>query len=369
MSSIKSREPPPIPRPSSSVLLISPTNQTLLLHRVHTSSSFPSAHVFPGGALSATHDGAIPPVDSPLRHRDGPAYRLAAVRETFEECGILLATSKLTGRLFTDVGDAEREAARKNVHAGTELFADVLERWGAVPDTEGLVPCSRWITPLGLPKRFSTMMYIYFLPVGSQSPTTRSPTSSSPDPDPDPDPRSTPADLGSASAPAIVIPHPTHDGGIEHTAARFLPAHSWLALARQNRIILFPPQFFLLHILSPYLSPRVTSPSSPPPSLSALQTERSRLLAFLAERSGAEPSFAEACVSPVVLGKGRDGSRTTVLGLASPGVEVGTGRSGFAEWVVMARFTGEGPRDVEVRRRAEVYDGDGGFGGKGSAVL
>ena len=90
-------------------------------------SSFASAHVFPGGALSKTHDGAIPDVNEPARHQDGPAYRLAAIRETFEECGILLAKSKTTGKLFTDISDEEREEGRRAVHSGTTKFTDLLE--------------------------------------------------------------------------------------------------------------------------------------------------------------------------------------------------------------------------------------------------
>ena len=119
----------------ASVLLISPTNQILLLHRVQTSSSFPSAHVFPGGTLSAKHDGEIPAPDSPLRHEDGEAYRLAAIRETFEESGILLAKNKKTGRLLTEVGDEEREEGRKAVHGGKVKFTEWLAEKGGVADT------------------------------------------------------------------------------------------------------------------------------------------------------------------------------------------------------------------------------------------
>jgi 8-oxo-dGTP pyrophosphatase MutT (NUDIX family) len=118
----------------SSVLLISPQNQILLLHRVQTSSSFASAHVFPGGALSAEQDGEIPPPESPLRHQDSRVYRMAAIRETFEECGILLAKDKKTGRLRADVSDEEREQGRRDVHGGKVKFGDLLERWGVEPD-------------------------------------------------------------------------------------------------------------------------------------------------------------------------------------------------------------------------------------------
>jgi 8-oxo-dGTP pyrophosphatase MutT (NUDIX family) len=343
-----------------SVLLISPTNQILLLHRVKKASSFASAHVFPGGALSKTHDGAIPDVNDPGRHQDGPAYRMAAIRETFEECGILLAKSKKTGKLFTDISDAEREEGRRAVHAGTTKFTSLLEKWGATPDTDSLIPFTRWVTPPNVPKRFSTQMYIYFLPLNSVSPTKKAAADG------------TPPGAGIAEEDELVIPNPTHDGGIEHTAARFLPPNKWIDLARQNRIILFPPQFFLTLMLAPYLSASVTSPSSPTPSPADLAAEREKVMDFLAKPrtydNEAEVSFAEACISPIVLGKGEYGEKsqdgvggvdkhTAVLVLDRPGKEVdeqGLGRRGIREWIVTTKFKGEGPRDVEVRRRGDV---------------
>jgi 8-oxo-dGTP pyrophosphatase MutT (NUDIX family) len=344
-----------IPRPSSSVLLISPQNQILLLHRVRTSSSFASAHVFPGGALSASHDGEIPLPDSPLRHQDGPMYRMAAVRETFEECGILLAKNKKTGRLFTEISDEEREEGRKGVHSGKVNFPDLLERWGAEADLESLIPFTRWITPPNVPKRFTTQMYLYFLPLST--------TLSS---------RSTPPSSGLSEESEIVIPNPTHDGGIEHTAARFLPPHKWISLARENRIILFPPQFFLTNLLAPYLSPTVTSASSPIPSLTELAKEREECMEFLSRKrlydGQEEATFAEACISPVVMGRGEYGQDaqdgigglgkdTAVLKLDFPGKEVesqGLGRKGLREWLVTTRFKRDGPRDVDVVRREDV---------------
>ncbi|KAF2748523.1 hypothetical protein M011DRAFT_466917 [Sporormia fimetaria CBS 119925] len=351
---------PAVPRPSSSVLLISPTNQILFLHRVKTSSSFASAHVFPGGALSAEHDGEIPAVDSPQRHEDGPAYRMAAVRETFEECGILLAKSRKTGKLLTGLSDEEREEGRRAVHGGKVAFRKLLDKWDAEPDTESLIPFTRWVTPPNVPKRFTTQMYLYFLPLGSVSPTKHAA------------PSSTPPSSGLAEEDEIVIPNPTHDGGIEHTAARFLPPNKWIDLARQNRIILFPPQFFLTLMLAPYLSPTVTSPSSPVPDTATLQLERERLLDFINKprtyHGEPEVSFAEACISPLVLGQGQYGENkqdgvggvdkhTAVLDLYNPGSEVkkqGLGRRGIREWVVTTKFKGEGPRDVDVRKRDDV---------------
>lgn len=122
-----------------SVILISPQNQVLLLHRVRTSSSFPSAHVFPGGNVSTFHDGQIPPSESEERHQDSEVYRLAAIRETFEESGILLARNNGFGRLL-EVEDGEREEGRRKVHAGEIEFTRWLAGKGGRADTGEPIP-------------------------------------------------------------------------------------------------------------------------------------------------------------------------------------------------------------------------------------
>ncbi|KAL1635454.1 hypothetical protein SLS58_010263 [Diplodia intermedia] len=302
LSQKKKKSPPSPPRPSSSILLLSPTNEVLLLHRVQTSSSFPSAHVFPGGNCEAFHDGEVP-ADADARHADGPAYRWAAVRECFEESGILLARREGEGDRLARVDEGERERARKEVHAGTRRFGDVLAGWGVAADVDNLVPFTRWVTPTNVPKRFTTQMYLYLMPLaapreGVTSATTTTTTKEGND-------ASLPLDRDHDHD-AAVIPLPTPDGGVEHTAARFLPAHAWLDAARAGDIILFPPQFFLLHLVAQHIKP---------------------------------PS---------------DGR--LVLALDKPGPELeGSGRrEGVRDYVVLVDFRKEGPRRVEVGLRDEV---------------
>ncbi|KMU80143.1 hypothetical protein CISG_08251 [Coccidioides immitis RMSCC 3703] len=153
-----------IPRPSSSVILISPKNEVLLLHRVKTSSSFPSAHVFPGGTISP-QDGDFPPAGHPDSHDEGIHYRRAAIRELFEESGILLAKNSITGQMIR-VNPAEREKGRHAIHMNETTFDQWLkgQDTAAVADTDPLVPFSHWITPQRNPRRFTTQMYLYFLP-------------------------------------------------------------------------------------------------------------------------------------------------------------------------------------------------------------
>ena len=114
----------------------------LLLHRVQTTSSFPSAHVFPGGNLDAFHDGAVPAADAADCHRDGPAYRLGVIRECFEESGILLARradDDDDAGAMVDLPAAQRDAARKRIHANELSFGDFLASVGAVAHTGACV--------------------------------------------------------------------------------------------------------------------------------------------------------------------------------------------------------------------------------------
>ncbi|MCJ1383550.1 hypothetical protein MMC17_006664 [Xylographa soralifera] len=330
-----------------SILLISPTNQILLLHRVQTSSSFPSAHVFPGGNLSAEQDGDIPSATNAQRHQDSTVYRVGAIRECFEECGILLA--KQAGRnVLLEVGDEERDQARRAVHAGKMRIREWVTEKGGVLDTgdlvsrsiyhkrftdsscaDGLIPFTRWITPPNLPKRFTTQMYIYFLPL-----------------------REAPSDTSTNALPTdseAMIAHPTSDGGIEHTTARFLPPSKWLDMARAGEVILFPPQFFLLHLLAPFFAPENGGGSL---SADELAQQRQRVVEFVA--SG-DPPWTDKCMSPTgLLWKKGDGR--VALGLDKPGLELeGRGRRGDEERVVLVEFGKGGPRRVEVAWRADVF--------------
>lgn len=134
MAAAKMKKEPAVPRPSASVLLVSPQNQFLLLQRVKQSSSFASAHVFPGGNVSTFHDGQMPEPDSPDRHVDSEIYRMAAIRETFEESGIILARNAGFGRLI-EVPEADREEGRTQVHSNKVKFEDWLASKGGKADT------------------------------------------------------------------------------------------------------------------------------------------------------------------------------------------------------------------------------------------
>ncbi|KAL1873545.1 hypothetical protein Daus18300_003908 [Diaporthe australafricana] len=334
-------------RPSSSIILLSPSNQVLLLHRVQTSSSFPSAHVFPGGNLSSFHEPPIPPPDSQERHHDSLAYRLAAVRETFEESGILIAKRSLEDDVLLVVPEAERENARKEIHGDRVKFTEWVEGGlGGTLCVDDLVPFTRWITPPNMPKRFTTQMYVYFMPLADSPRTT---------------------DSDGKAVDVDVVQTPTPDGGVEHTAATFADATDWLRRQSSGEIVLFPPQCYLLTLVAQIFDS--VSLESVGHDLEARYAAQRRALVDFVRRTptsseggaggkGLHPSalipWSEKVMSPHTLFM-RESDDRVVLGIDKPGPELkGSGAGGDFERVVLVKFAKGGPQDVEVRRRDEV---------------
>lgn len=176
-------------------------------------------------------------------------------------------------------------------------------------------------------------MYLYFLPL-AQAPSLSGAVDQS---------------GGTAGGRQAIIPAPTHDGGQEHTEARFLPAQTWIDMAQRGDIILFPPQLFLLHLIAPFLSGDQAT------SEAVLTEQRSKLRAFL---KTSEPPWGEKCISPIQFMKRKSDGRT-VLSLEKPGHELkGSGRKGETERVVLVNFRKEGPRNVEVVWRKDVLAGE-----------
>ena len=183
------------------------------------------------------------------------------------------------------------------------------------------------MTPAQVPKRYTTQMYLYFLPLSPSLSTTSSTGTPIP------------------TSHETVIPPPTHDGGIEHTAARFQPAATWLAAADSGSIILYPPQYTLLHLVSRFLPP-----SSSPQKHHDLAAQRTALLEFA---RGGEPPWAEVVTSPASEGRAEDGREVLSMRTLPPEL-VGSGRKGIAGLVLLVRMTKGGFRELEVRERGDV---------------
>jgi 8-oxo-dGTP pyrophosphatase MutT (NUDIX family) len=145
--------------------------------RRHIKSDFAAdVFVFPGGKVDPAdrdpgmaqycieHPGPEAADDSSLWR----ALRLAAVRELFEEAGVLLAAAA-DGGLVDMTADRERfEVYRREVHAGRMPLRDMAEREDLRYALDRLHPISHWITPPVLTRRFDTYFFLAHMPAGQE---------------------------------------------------------------------------------------------------------------------------------------------------------------------------------------------------------
>jgi 8-oxo-dGTP pyrophosphatase MutT (NUDIX family) len=151
---------PAEPRPAATILLLrdEPAFEVLMVKRHHQIDFASGALVFPGGkthagdedpawAERATGWDGLDPVQRVLR--------IGAIREAFEEAGILLAT-RPDGGPFADACDP---AVRQAVDRGERPFLDVVRELDVRLSLDALAVFARWITPVMMPKRFDTWFY------------------------------------------------------------------------------------------------------------------------------------------------------------------------------------------------------------------
>lgn len=165
------------PRPASTVVLIRERNdglQVYLLKRSTRSSFFPGLYVFPGGSVDSEDRGEdfwLKHVDldrKGIENRFGKdpdveetlPYGLAAIRETFEEAGLLLAR-KADGTLLNTASSCERRSAGK-LKKGWLRQRVVEEGWVLL--LSQLLGWSHWITPVAFRPRFDTRFFFALLP-------------------------------------------------------------------------------------------------------------------------------------------------------------------------------------------------------------
>lgn len=148
--------------------------------RRHVRSDFAAdVYVFPGGkvdpedadpALLRWVEGHPSPENQPEGAEVWRALRLAAVRELFEEAGVLLAVRKDGAVVRLDDADARRYAEfRSRLHAGDLTLLDLARHESLRYALDRLHPFSRWVTPEAFPRRFDTRFFVAFLPHGQEA--------------------------------------------------------------------------------------------------------------------------------------------------------------------------------------------------------
>jgi 8-oxo-dGTP pyrophosphatase MutT (NUDIX family) len=137
-------------------------------------------YVFPGGRLDdadgtsdldAICDGLDDQQASGLigLPSGGLSYWIAAVRECFEEAGVLLANTADGPLQFDDTETVARfEGYRSQVHDGTLSLVELCAREGLQLAAGSIKYLSHWITPLGEPRRFDTRILMARAPQGQE---------------------------------------------------------------------------------------------------------------------------------------------------------------------------------------------------------
>jgi 8-oxo-dGTP pyrophosphatase MutT (NUDIX family) len=220
------------PRPASTVILLrdaaAATGPEVFLVRRHADTAFMGgAHVFPGGRVDdADRDVAGPSwcdgLDVAIRQLDpvpaveAVAFHVAAIRELFEEAGVLLARDR-SGVFVSLAESGEQERFKQysaDVHARVRPLHEVIEREGLRLALDALVPFAHWVTPPIDVRQFDTRFFVARVP-----------------------PRQT----------------PVHDDR-ETTHSVWMTASVALQQAADDRIVLPPPTWTTLRELEPFRS-------------------------------------------------------------------------------------------------------------------
>jgi 8-oxo-dGTP pyrophosphatase MutT (NUDIX family) len=139
---------------------------TWLLTRVRQMVFAAGMTVFPGGRVDDA-DASLPMTGTGLEllaARSGCAEETAralvgaAVRETFEETGVLLT-----------VPSADLSGARADVELGRVPFGELLRANGLSVDADAVRPWSRWVTPVGEVRRYDTRFFVAALPESAEA--------------------------------------------------------------------------------------------------------------------------------------------------------------------------------------------------------
>ncbi len=169
----------PAPKDASTVMLVRDGDdgvEVFLLRRVAGMAFAGGMTVFPGGGVDPSDGTADVRWSGPspawwaerfgVDEARAKALVCAAVRETFEECGVLLAGPTEDTVVADTAGYAE---ARRQLESRELSFADFLTRENLVLRADLLRPWANWITPVQEGRRYDTRFFVAVLPEGQNA--------------------------------------------------------------------------------------------------------------------------------------------------------------------------------------------------------
>jgi 8-oxo-dGTP pyrophosphatase MutT (NUDIX family) len=173
-----------VPRLSASVILVRDGEhgfETFMVQRHAKSPVAPSAYVFPGGTVRDDDDyldSGVPEAsrtllarsDTPLESSLVAAVYACAVRELFEEAGVLLADVAGAGAIEVNGADQAFQERLASARLARDIsLRDLLTDLGMRPAFETLVPFSHWVTPVALAARFDAYFFVAEMPLGQEA--------------------------------------------------------------------------------------------------------------------------------------------------------------------------------------------------------
>src|SRR4029450_6046578 len=170
-----------VPRAAATVALLRDGHSGLEVYVIRRARSMAFAagmYAFPGGAVDERDvDGqpgwAGPPPSTWMRRRhtaseaEARAVVCAAIRETYEEAGVLFAAP--AGSSSPDMTDPSWEAARVALIAKKLALVDFVGRRGLLLRTDRLAPGGEWVTPRFEARRYDTRFFVAVLPPGQEA--------------------------------------------------------------------------------------------------------------------------------------------------------------------------------------------------------
>lgn len=162
------------PRAAATVMMVRDARATggapleVFMQKRQSSMAFGGAHVFPGGAVDPSDlvsEVATPALDAADANgrldvaADGRAYYLAALRESFEEVGVLFASA--------GAGE-DTDTLRAQVDRGDLSLVDLTAQVGCTLEPERLSYVGHFVTPSSEPVRFDTRFFVAGLPEGQE---------------------------------------------------------------------------------------------------------------------------------------------------------------------------------------------------------
>lgn len=161
-----------MPVPAATILLLRDGDtglEVFMVRRHHEIEFAAGALVFPGGKASPEDfvPGLADRVDGFFGlNGEMRALAAAAIREAFEEAGVLLARDESMGKLVSEARLAELDCYRERIENGEISLLDMFRRERLRLACDQLVHFAHWVTPKHMPRRYDTHFFVARAPAG-----------------------------------------------------------------------------------------------------------------------------------------------------------------------------------------------------------